>query len=144
VPQSPTRGPGRRRKAKRARRPRKRVPVATVTTRSLRRPVPGTKFAGRCSVGGDERTFNGEAPERYAFEPRDEKLECEVHKEGGGTLGIVCADDKSVRPEQRTGAGEGTMRLVYSVGGIVSSQRSSVTVEQTATSPEGSSSDGPR
>ena len=120
------------------------MPVATVTTRSLRRPVPGYKFAGRCSVGGDERTFNGEAPERYAFEPRDEKLECEVHKGGGGTLCIVCADDKSVRPEQRTGAGEGTMRLVYSVGGIVSSQRSSVTVEQTATSPEGSSSDNPR
>jgi hypothetical protein len=105
---------------------------------------PGTKFAGWCSVGGDERTFNGEAPERYAFEPRDEKLECEVRKEGGGTLGIVFADDKSVRPEQRTGAGEGTMRLVYSVGGIVSSQRSSVTVEQTGTSSEGSSSDGPR
>jgi hypothetical protein len=39
---------------------------------------PGIKFARWCSVGEDERTFNGEAPERYAFEPRDEKLQCEV------------------------------------------------------------------
>jgi len=120
------------------------VPVATVTTRSLRRPVPGTKFAGRCSVGGDERTFNGEAPERYAFEPRDEKLECEVHKEGGGTLGILLTDGGSVRSEQRTGAGGGTMEFVYSAGGIVSSQTSSVTVKQSATSSEGSSADDSR
>ncbi len=66
-----------------------------------------------------------------------------MRKEGGGTLGIVF-DDKSVRSEQRTGAGEGTMRFVYSVGGIVSSQSSSVTVEQTATSSEESSPDGPQ
>ncbi len=105
---------------------------------------PGTKFAGSCSVGEDEKTFNGEAPERYAFEPRDEKLECEVRKEGGGTLGIVFADGESVRSEQRTGAGGGTMRFVYSGGGIVSSQTSSVTVEQSATSSEGSSADDPR
>jgi hypothetical protein len=105
---------------------------------------PGTEFAGSCSVGGDERTFNGEAPERYAFEPRDEKLKCEVRKEGGGTLGILFADGGSVRSEQRTGAGGGTMEFVYSGGGIVSSQTSSVTVEQSATSSEGSSADDPR
>ena len=105
---------------------------------------PGTKFAGSCSVGGDERTFDGEAPERYAFEPRDEKLECEVHKEGGGTLGILLTDGGSVRSEQRTGAGGGTMEFVYSAGGIVSSQTSSVTVKQSATSSEGSSADDSR
>ena len=105
---------------------------------------PGTEFAGSCSVGGDERTFNGEAPERYTFEPRDEKLKCEVRKEGGGTLGILFADGGSVRSEQRTGAGGGTMEFVYSGGGIVSSQTSSVTVEQSATSSEGSSVDDHR
>ena len=105
---------------------------------------PGTKFAGSCSVGGDERTFNGEAPERYTFEPRDEKLECEVRKQGGGTLGILFADGGSVRSEQRTSAGGGTMEFVYSGGGVVSSQTSSVTVEQSATTSEGSSADDPR
>jgi hypothetical protein len=105
---------------------------------------PGTKFAGSCSVGGDERTFNGEAPERYTFEPRDEKLACEVRKQGGGTLGILFTDGGSVRSEQRTGAGGGTMEFVYSGGGIVSSQTSSVTVEQSATSSEGSSADDSR
>ena len=105
---------------------------------------PGTKYAGSCSVGGDERTFNGEAPERYTFEPRDEKLECEVRKQGGGTLGILFADGGSVRSEQRTGAGGGTMEFVYSVGGIVSSQPSSVTIEQSSTTSEGSSADDSR
>jgi hypothetical protein len=105
---------------------------------------PGTKFAGSCSVGGDERAFNGEAPKRYAFELRDEKLECEVRKEGGGTLGILFTDGGSVRSEQRTGAGGGTMGFVYSGVGIVSSQTSSVTVEQSATSSGGSSADNPR
>ncbi len=105
---------------------------------------PGTKFAGSCSVGGEERTFNGEAPERYTFEPRDKKLECEVRKQGGGTLGILFTDGGSVRSEQRTGAGGGTMEFVYSGGGIVSSQTSSVTVEQSATSSEGSSADDSR
>ncbi len=105
---------------------------------------PGTKFAGSCSVGGDERTFNGEAPERYAFEPRDEKLECEVRKEGGSALGILFTDGGSVRSEQRTGAGGGTIGFVYSGGGIVSSQTSSVTVEQSATYSEGSSADDSR
>ena len=105
---------------------------------------PGTKFAGSCSVGEDKRTFDGETPERYTFEPRDEKLECEVRKEGGGTLGILFTDGGSVRSEQRTGAGGGTMEFVYSGGGIVSSQKSSVTVEQSATSSEGSSADDSR
>jgi hypothetical protein len=105
---------------------------------------PGTRFAGSCSVGGDERSFNGEAPERYAFEPRDEKLECEVRKRGAGTLGILFTDGGGVRSEQRTGAGGGTMEFVYSGGGIVSSQTSSVTVEQSATSSESSSADDPR
>ena len=105
---------------------------------------PGTKFAGSCSVGADERTFNGEAPERYAFEPRGKKLECAVRKQGAGTLGIIFTDGASVRSEQRTGAGGGTMEFVYSGGGIVSSQTSSVTVEQSATSSEGSSADDSR
>ena len=105
---------------------------------------PGTEFAGSCSVGGEERTFNGEAPERYTFEPRDEKLECEVRKGGGGALGVLFTDGESVRSEQRTGAGGGTMKFVYSGGGIVSSQTSSVTVEQSATFSEGSSADDAR
>jgi hypothetical protein len=103
---------------------------------------PGTRFAGSCSIGGEERTLKGEAPKRYAFEPRDKKFECEVRKEGGGTLSIVFADGGSVWSEQRTVAGGSAMRFVYSGGGIASSS-SSVTVEQSATSSDGSPSGGP-
>ena len=102
---------------------------------------PGTKFSGTCSVGGEERTLSGRAPAHYAFEPRAKKLECEVRKDGGGALSIVFADGEGVRSEQRTDAVGGTMKFVYSGGGIVASSSSSVTVEQTATSSDGSSRD---
>ncbi|MDQ3636800.1 MAG: hypothetical protein M3426_02225, partial [Actinomycetota bacterium] len=103
---------------------------------------PGTRFSGGCSVGWEERSLNGRTPERYAFEPRGKKLECEVRKGGEGALEIVFADGESVRSVQRTNAGESTTRFVYSNGGI-SSSTSSVSVGRTITSSGGSSPDGP-
>ena len=102
----------------------------------------GTRFSGGCSVGGEERSLSGRTPERYAFEPRGKKLECEVRKGGEGALEIVFADGESVRSVQRTNAGESTTRFVYSNGGI-SSSTSSVSVGRTITSSGGSSPDGP-
>jgi hypothetical protein len=96
---------------------------------------PGTGFAGSCSIGGDERTLDGEVPKRYAFEPRGEELECEVRKEGGGPLEVV-VEGRGVRSVQRTAAGEGTLRIAFSEAGI-SSSTSSVSLNQAATSSPG-------
>jgi len=102
---------------------------------------PGTGFTGACSVGGKKRSLNGRTPERYAFEPRGKKLECEVRKEGEGALEIIFADGESVRSVQRTNADESTVRFVYSNSGI-SSSTSSVSMGRTITSSGGSSWDG--
>lgn len=96
---------------------------------------PGTEFAGSCSVGGEERTLDGEAPKRYAFEPRGKGLECEMRKEDGGALEVV-VEGRGVRSVQRTAAGEGTLRIAFSEAGI-SSSTSSVSLNQAATSSSG-------
>ena len=102
----------------------------------------GTRFSGACSVGGEERTLNGRAPERYAFETRGKKFECEVRKESEGALGIIFSDGDGARSVQRTDAGEGTVGFAYSSSGISSLTSSSVSVDQTVTTSGGSSSDG--
>lgn len=96
---------------------------------------PGTGFAGSCSVGGEERTFDGEAPKRYAFEPRGKGLECEIRKEGGGALEVV-VEGRGVRSVQRTAGGEGALKIAFSEAGI-SSSTSSVSLNQAATSSPG-------
>lgn len=103
---------------------------------------PGTRFSGACLVGEKERVLDGRVPERYAFEPGGKKLECEVRKEGGA-LKIVFTDGASVRSEQRTGAGESTVRFAYS-GSSIASSTSSVSVQRAVMSSDGYSSDGPR
>ncbi len=96
---------------------------------------PGTGFAGSCSIGGEERSLDGEVPKRYAFELRDKELECEIRKEGGGALEVV-VEGKGVRSVQRTAAGEGTLRITLSEAGI-SSSTSSVSLNQVTTSSSG-------
>lgn len=106
---------------------------------------PGTGFSGVCSVGGSERTLDGEVPGRYVFEPQGKRLECELRKEGGSALGIVVTDGAGGRSEQRTTGGESTVRFVYSSGSVSSSISSSTVSEsQTVTSSDGSSSEGYR
>jgi hypothetical protein len=101
----------------------------------------GTEFSGACSVGGAERALDGRVPERYVFEPRGERLECELQTEGGGALGIVFADGAGVRSEQRTTAGESTVQFTYSNGGI-SWSTSSVSEGGSVTYSDDSSSEG--
>ncbi|HEV2745601.1 MAG TPA: hypothetical protein VGV91_20775 [Rubrobacter sp.] len=96
---------------------------------------PGTGFAGSCSIGGEERTFEGEVPKRYVFEPRGKELECEIRKEGGGALEVV-VEGKGVHSVQRTAAGESTLRITFSEAGI-SSSTSSVSLNQITTSSSG-------
>lgn len=101
----------------------------------------GTGFSGACSVGGKERTLDGRVPDRYVFEPRGKRLECELRTDGVGALGIRLADGAGVRSEQRTAGGERTLRFTYSNGSI-SSSTSSVSEGRSVTYSGGSSSEG--
>ncbi len=102
---------------------------------------PGTGFSGTCAVGNEEKEIEGSVPERYVFEPGEAGLECEIRKEDGGALKIVVAGE-GVRSVQQTGAGESTTSFTLSEGGI-SSSTSSVYLNGTATSSDGSGN-GPR
>lgn len=103
----------------------------------------GTEFSGACSVGGKERTLDGRVPERYVFEPRGKRLECELRTDGGGALGIVLTDGAGVRSEQRTAGGERTVRFTYSNGGISSSTSSVSEVRSVTYSGDSSSEESP-
>jgi hypothetical protein len=89
----------------------------------------GTRFAGKCSVGGDEKRIGGRVPESYSYELGGKKLECEIRKDGPGTLEVVLAAGDDVRSVHRqTGAGSSIIRLTYSGDGAsgVSSSQSQV------------------
>lgn len=82
----------------------------------------GTKFSGKCSVGGDEKRIGGRVPESYSYEVGGEKLECEIRKDGPGTLEVVLAAGDDVRSVHRqTGAGSSIINLTYSGNGASSS-----------------------
>ncbi len=81
----------------------------------------GTKFSGRCSVGGVEETLGGRVPARYVYESDAEKLECEIRKSGAGALEVVLAAGNYVRSVQRTSAPGGTINFAYSGSSISSS-----------------------
>jgi hypothetical protein len=89
----------------------------------------GTRFSGTCSIGGEDRSFGGRASESYSYELGGKKLECEIRKDGPGTLEVVLAAGDDVRSLHRqTGAGSGIIRLTYSGDGAsgVSSSQSQV------------------
>jgi hypothetical protein len=89
----------------------------------------GTSFSGTCSIGGEDRRFGGRVPESYSYELGSKKLECEIRKDGPGTLEVVLAAGDEVRSVHRqTGAGSGIIRLTYSGDGAsgVSSSQSQV------------------
>ena len=82
---------------------------------------PGTRFSGRCSVGGEEKVIVGRAPARYVYDADGGKLECEIRKRGIGTLEVVLAAGDNVRSVQRTSAPGGTINFAYSGSSISSS-----------------------
>ena len=78
----------------------------------------GTRFSGTCSIGGEDRRIGGRVPESYSYELGGKKLECEIRKDGPGTLEVVLAAGDDVRSVHRqTGAGSGIIRLTYSGDG---------------------------
>jgi hypothetical protein len=86
----------------------------------------GTRFSGTCSIGGEDRRIGGRVPESYSYELGGKKLECDIRKDGPGTLEVVLAAGDGVRSVHRqTGAGSGILRLTYSgdgASGVSSSQ----------------------
>jgi hypothetical protein len=85
---------------------------------------PGTDFSGTCSAGGTERKVDGRVPERYVFAPGDQGLRCELRADGGGALGIFLTDGAGVSSEQRTTAGQSTLRFTYRNGSVTSTTSS--------------------
>lgn len=100
----------------------------------------GTEFSGVRSVGDEEKALEGRTPERYAFERRDAKLECELQNDGGGALEVTVAGE-GVRSVQQVGSRAATVRFALSDGGF-SSSTSSFSAEQNGPSPGGSSPNG--
>lgn len=93
----------------------------------------GTKFSGACSIGGEKKRIGGQVPESYSYDPGDEKLECEIRKDGPGTLEVALASGDEVRSVQRqTGTGSSIIHLTYSGGGaaVFSSSQSQVSSTQ--------------
>lgn len=86
----------------------------------------GTRFSGKCSIGGEERRFDGRVPESYHYELGGKKLECEIRKDGPGTLEVALASGNDVHSVQRqSGTGNSVIHLSYSgdgASGVTSSQ----------------------
>lgn len=82
----------------------------------------GVAFSGTCSVGGEERQIEGQVPEELTFALDGGKLECEIRKEGEGTLklSLVAGDDRVTQSM----SGDTTMKLTYSGDGVSSSTTS--------------------
>ncbi len=82
----------------------------------------GVEFSGTCSVGGEEEEMEGQVPEEFTFALNGDELECEVRKEGGGTLKMVLISEND-RIVQKV-SGDSTMKFAYSSNGGSSSTTS--------------------
>lgn len=82
----------------------------------------GVAFSGTCSVGGEEQQIEGRVPDELTFDLDGDKLECEIRKEGEGTLklSLVSGDDRVTQSM----SGDATMKLTYSGDGVSSSTTS--------------------
>jgi hypothetical protein len=85
--------------------------------------APGTGFSGACAVGGEERAFRGQVPERFVYELDGRRLECEIRKQSAGAMKITL-DAGGSDFVQRAGSRRVAVRIVYSKGGISSSIQS--------------------
>ncbi|QIN77611.1 hypothetical protein GBA65_02790 [Rubrobacter marinus] len=82
----------------------------------------GVEFSGTCSVGGEEREMEGQVPDEFTFALDGDELECEVRKEGEGTLKMVLVSEND-RIVQKV-SGDSTMKFAYSGNGSSSSTTS--------------------
>ncbi len=75
---------------------------------------PRAKFSGKCLVGEEEKAIDVRGPELYAYELGDEKLQCEIRKDGEGALTVVLTSGDSVRSVQRAGGERSVTIIAYS------------------------------
>lgn len=85
----------------------------------------GTGFSGACVVDGEERTFEGEVPERMEFSPDGGRLECEIQKEGSGDLELTFTAGDNTRSVQRIDAPQSKVEILYEDGSLSTSTLSS-------------------
>ncbi len=86
----------------------------------------GTSFSGACSLGGEEHNFSGHVPRSFGYDPDNQKLECEIRKQGdeSGELKVVLSSEDA-RSVQRVEGEDVTLRLTYAKGSVSSSTTSS-------------------
>ena len=46
---------------------------------------PATEFSGTCIIGGKEEKISGRVPKRFIFEPKGQRLECEIRKQSSNS-----------------------------------------------------------
>jgi hypothetical protein len=76
---------------------------------------PETTFSGICTVGSKESVLSGRVPERYAFEPKGQKLSCRIQKQdsSGGSLKVILIAGNTTRSVQQTSSPGGVIHLSY-------------------------------
>ena len=85
---------------------------------------PRAKFSGKCLIGEKEKGIDLRGPELYAYELGDEKLQCEIRKDGEGALTVVLTSGDSVRSVQRAGGERSVTKIAYSNNGGLSASLS--------------------
>lgn len=100
----------------------------------------GTALSGSCVAGDEETTIEGEVPQSFEYTLNgQEKLECQIEKEGEGTLKVTLTGD-GVDAVQRVGPQAASVNLTYGGGGGVSFSTSSSGSTGSASSSSASSS----
>ncbi len=98
----------------------------------------GTRFAGTCSVGEDERDVGGRVPRSFEFDLQGGELTCEIRTDlAGGELRILLSDENSRSVHRSVGGGESITRFVYEEGHV--SSMSSSSSQTMSTTTQGSS-----
>jgi hypothetical protein len=79
---------------------------------------PKTTFSGICTVGREESVLSGRVPERYAFDPKGQRLSCRIQKQDSraGNLKVILIAGDTTRSVQQTNARGGVINLSYASG----------------------------
>jgi len=94
-----------------------------------------TGYSGACAVGDEENAIRGQVPERFVYDLRGRKLECEIRKEDNdtGELKVLLTAPGSHIVQQTSTPG-GVIELTYAKNGVSSSGSSSSSANQVASS----------
>lgn len=94
----------------------------------------GTRFAGACSVGNDERDIGGRVPQSFEYDLQGGELACEIRADrASGELRVVLRDENTRSVHRSVGGGESVIRFVYEEGSFSSISSSSSQTMSTTT-----------